>query len=142
MLIKRTSEAREAKNRIEYAFRHYIEWKRQIEEQIEDAQGLGLTAQLCVTGGGTGDNTSTTERAICNIESAQKALWCRVVEQTINYFMPSEKYELFKLRYLTNVSIYDVCERLHIGRSTMFVWTNELCNYAFLWATQLGLLSL
>lgn len=131
--------SKETKNRIEYAFSRYPEWKSYVDARIQATQEQGLTANLTALGGG-GGNTSKTEKAICEIESEKKALWCQVIDKTINYFLITDKYDLFVARYIKHKSFYDICDQLHISIATMFIWCRDICEYARGWAIKFGLM--
>lgn len=139
---------RKIRKRIEWAFYHYDELKKQGAEYLLELAEQGVTAQYEGVGVHSSDVSNPTESKGIKAAGNTAAAWCKVVECTKKHFEKVytetnvRKYQLIDLRYTKRLTEVKICYTLSIERETMYRWIKELLTYAYLVSVQIGLLKL
>lgn len=132
---------RKTYKKIEWYLYHYRELKKEIEERKQD---VILAADYSYSAGavqssGTGDRTGN---AVLKMEELKKQeAWCEVVERTISKYEGSELGQVLCLVYLQKRRPGEICDKLHIDRSTFYKWRKEIITYAAMRAYGKNLIS-
>lgn len=126
---------KQIRREIEGAFRNYERWKDELAVKIADYQ---LAINPIEPSGRTKKNRASNkmEEQLLDILDSRQYRWCMVVESVLEYYRATGKDTLIRLRYFHNpkLSEYDVCDKLHISKSTMFSWAEEVLNYSHKYA--------
>lgn len=122
---------KQIRREIETAFRSYDRWKNELADKLADYQ---LAINPIEPSGRTKKNKASNkmEEQLLNILDSRQYRWCMVVENVLEYYRATGKDTLIRLRYFhyPKLSECNVCDKLHISKSTMFSWTEDLLNYA------------
>ena len=133
---------RKIRRKVESAFYNY---KKNIEsgaESLAELAECGLTAKYGTVGGSSDVGNPTESKAIKLAEGCDAALWCRVVEKTLEHFHDTRKDTLIRLRYFDKLSERRVCEKLYIDRSAYYDWVTDVLTYGAMLAIQYSLIKI
>lgn len=133
---------RKIRSKVERAFYDYNANKERGAESLAELAENGLTAKYGAVGGGSDIGNPTESKAIKLAEGCDAALWCRVVEKTLEHFHDTGKDTLIRLRYFDKLSERRVCERLYIDRSAYYDWITDVLTYGAMIGIQHGLIKI
>jgi len=133
---------RKIRRKVERAFYDYKANRESGAESLAELAECGLTAKYGAVGGSSDVGNPTESKAIKLAEGCDAALWCRVVEKTLEHFHDTGKDTLIRLRYFDKLSERRVCEKLYIERASYYLWATDILNYAAMIAIQFRLLKI
>lgn len=128
---------RKMRKRIEWAFYHYDELKKQGAEYLLELAEQGVTAQYEGVGIHSSDVSNPTESKGIKVAGNTAAAWCKVVERTKErYQCDANKSELLRLKYKTGLKETKLCSELYLDRRTMYYWLDDMLTFATMIAIQ------
>lgn len=134
---------RDKRKKIEFAFRHYNVWMKEISAKTESITEAGTCSKMAAaSGGGRFLPESKFSTMVEKMVDTPEYRWCQIIEKTYEYYRLTGKDTLIDLRYFSvrRMSEYSICDRLHISRTALFAWIDDIIGYALRWAIKYGLL--
>ncbi len=132
---------RKTYKKIEWHLYHYQQLKEEIKVKKEDvilAADYSYSAGA-VQSGGTGDRTGNAVLKMDELKNQEA--WCEVVEKTMGKYEGSELGQVLCLAYMQKRRPGEICDKLHIDRSTFYKWRKEIITYAAMRAYGKNLIS-
>lgn len=128
--------------KIEWYLYHYQELKKEIEEKKKDVI-LAADYSYRVGAAQSSGRSDKTGNAVLKIDELKRQEdWCEVVERTISKYEGSELGQVLYLAYWKKYQPGEVCNKLHIDRSTFYKWRKEVITYAAMRAYGKNLISI
>lgn len=128
--------------KIEWYLYHYQELKKEIEEKKKDAI-LAADYSYRVGAVQSSGRSDKTGNAVLKMDELKRQEdWCEVVERTISKYEGSELGQVLYLAYWKKCQPGEICNKLHIDRSTFYKWRKEVITYAAMRAYGKNLISI
>jgi len=138
MIIKK-----ESKREIENAFYTYKSLKFIQDDLLEDTAYMGLTSNYSKMPGVVSFGNKKEEQFLKYLDKAKADRWIMVVNKTLEFFNKTGKDELIRLKFFDKLKDVDIWyNHLHIDRSTMYNWLDDVIQYAEKGAIYLKLLNI
>lgn len=136
------------KRTIEYYLRTYPKRKELLEGRLMQAAEAGVCARYENDGGGVSSVRSVIDIAdkLCDTVDGREYLWCKVIEDTFNYYGQSYICKVVRCRFFEHgrgiTEVYKVCEEMSICKATLYNYSNIFFDQAHKYAMRYGLMEI
>lgn len=122
---------RKTYKQVEWYLYNYQSIRREVQEAKDEIVNAG-GRDLSEWGGGTSyhsDPTASRAVKLCKKKIVNYEKWLKVVELVIIHFLETDKGKLLQKKYFDELGERQICDELHIERTTFYRWREEIVVY-------------
>lgn len=133
-MIDERKRVRDEKRKIRVAFKWYYVWRNECAEKIADAAyKVSAPPDTLRSGKSTSRSLRAFDYQILKVLSSDIYMWCKVVQDTIEYYQvrhADEFVNLIDYKYFKGMLDWEIMDKLSMSRTTVYSTEDRIISKA------------